>query len=688
MPKTYPVLATADEIRQIARRADALLDAVLSSDDDDDAFDLDFEEQTMRNSEHIQAAIEALRFCALAAGELGDPALLPIVAEAIETCSHFDDHSDNHPTTLGVGLTLLLQAGAPVDKHVKRLAKDRDARIREAVAEGLRPQGEAEIGLLEALSTDGIAQVRNPAKKTLAKVREVAWWKGKFASDPIARLSPEEAERHKPALERLSDILELPRYALHELETELAKLAGSLPDALAVEVAEVLIATPDPYGPRLPLLGTMMLERPGGAAALIRICEALCQHRAAIRYGTLLVPMLGPLPHERKVSVCRELADFAIRLPDEARREISGTPARLIAEIVGKSWPLDEDPTPLLDALLTLPQKEKYASDWVVSQLDDVFTREGADPAPILERALEARLAGYPGSWSNLRVTMDSVLERASGPALRAAAERAILSDSEDNVRWGIERLLGNARDPTRDPKPTEMVIGFLAEPRYREAIQASPHLRKLTAPILRAELREGKLAFTDAAKAIEILGSLYGGIAQPNFLPRELRDTDEAIEQDRQETLAPIDAFLGPEELRGPPTDAEWQVLRHARAQYLATEGHKFGKILKTLPEGPWHPEDRAVLDLAVRAFHGGEHALSVPIGLALMAKPEEVDLALADLLVAQSEPRNGRLLRQCRSFLREALGIERRPEAQAAQKDAPTPATDDWPDEPEDDD
>jgi hypothetical protein len=678
MPRTYPDLATADEIRQIARRAEELLDAVFGADEEDD--DIDDTERVIREGQRIQAAIGALRFCALAAGELGDPKLLPIVAQAIETSKHVDDHSDDHPTTFGVGLTLLLQAGTPADQDVKRLAQDRDARIREAVAEGLTPRGEAEIALLEALSTDGIAQVRNAAKKALAKVHDVAWWKGKFASDPIPRIAPEEAPRHKATLERLSDILELPHYALTDQEPELVKLAGSLPDPLAVEVAEVLLATPDPYGPRLHLLGAMMLERPGGAAAFIRICEALCKHPRSSRYGGLLSRMLEPLPRERKISVCRELTDFAIQLPDEARCEQTGTPARVIAEIVGKSWPEDEDPTPLLDALLTLPRKQPHTIDWVVAKIKEVFTREGMDPAPILDRALEARSAGYPGSWLNLSSAMDKLLERASGPALRAAAERAILSDSEDDVRWGIERLLGNARDPARDPPPAEMVIRFLAEPRYRKAMKDSHELRQLAAPALRADLREGRLAFMDAASAMNILGSLYGGVAQPNFLPRALWHVNERAEEGRQEKLAAIEAFLGPPELRGPPTDAEWQALRHARAQYLATEGHDIGKILTALPEGSWHPDDRAALDLVVRAFQGGDEGLSVEIALALTAKPEEANLPLADLLVEQSGPKYRRILRRCRGLLRDALGLEDNPPADLAQKDAQGDDKDDW--------
>jgi hypothetical protein len=683
MPKPDPVLATAAEIRRIASRAEALFDVIFSEDDDDDDELLDFSAERQRAGQRINAAIEALRFCALAAGELGDPKLLPVVAQAIETCKRFDDHSDDHPSTLGVGLTLLLQAGAPVDQDVKRLAQDRDARIREAVAEGLTPRGEAELALLEALSTDGIAQVRNAAKKTLAKVREVAWWKGKFASDPVARLSPEDAERYKSTFERLSSILDLARYYLPKNEAELVELADALPDPLAVEVAEMILSTQDPYGIRLPSLGTMMLRRPGGTAAFIRICAGLSEQRTRYLTGGELSQMFLPLPRELRIAASKELTAYAVSLSDEERCEQTGNPARLVAETVARAWPPGEDPTPLLDALLTLPEAEEYALDWVACSLDEVFIQEGADPTPIIERAVEAHLAGYPGGWKNIRSAIHTVLQRASGLPLRAAAEQSILRDHENDMRWGIERLLSNAYDPSRDPPLAEMVARLYAEPRYRKAIRASPELCKRALPLYRADLRAGKLEFLEATAAMAAIGELYGEVSRATFVPHSFHRSKEKIDEGRREEVAKLDAFLGPPELRGPPTEAEWRALRAARTEYVAAEEHDLADIFKTLPEGPWDPEDRAALELVIREFRGGDLDLTIPLALALSAKPEECDLPLFEALLKEGTANEVPLIRTCRAFAMRELGIEPTPTTKAEQKAGEGDDDDAWPDE-----
>src|SRR4051812_34563229 len=70
-------LATAAEIRAIHRRAVGILDAIAGRDDDDGYAP----DQHRLDNRQLNAAIEALRFCCVAAGELGDATLLPLVAE-------------------------------------------------------------------------------------------------------------------------------------------------------------------------------------------------------------------------------------------------------------------------------------------------------------------------------------------------------------------------------------------------------------------------------------------------------------------------------------------------------------------------------------------------------------------------------------------------------------------------------
>jgi len=67
-------------------------------------------------------------------------------------------------------------------------------------------------------------------------------------------------------------------------------------------------------------------------------------------------------------------------------------------------------------------------------------------------------------------------------------------------------------------------------------------------------DLRAGELEYEAAAEAISVIGRIYGGVAGSFYLSRHMRDLEKEA-QDQQEQIAKLDAFLGPEELRGPPT-------------------------------------------------------------------------------------------------------------------------------------
>lgn len=96
-----------------------------------------------------------------------------------------------------------------------------------------------------------------------------------------------------------------------------------------------------------------------------------------------------------------------------------------------------------------------------------------------------------------------------------------------------------------------------------------------------------------------------------------------------RQTARAAIEGFLGPEELRGPPTAEEWAALRAAHARVLHTPEAAEEKVLfRPMPEGPWAPEDRAVIDEALRRLRAGDPDLAPAIVQALAGKPAHEDL------------------------------------------------------------
>src|SRR5262245_2501972 len=126
-------LATADEIRAIYKRARDALDALLAEDEDEDEDEYYDPSRFHLDRDRFRAVIEALRFCCVAAGQLGDPRLIPLISEILALRRDFDDYPDKDVTVMAEGVAWILRAGAPAGREVKALARHADARVREAI---------------------------------------------------------------------------------------------------------------------------------------------------------------------------------------------------------------------------------------------------------------------------------------------------------------------------------------------------------------------------------------------------------------------------------------------------------------------------------------------------------------------------------------------------------------------------
>jgi hypothetical protein len=105
-------LATADEIRALLERAFAGLGWVEASDEDDD--EDDDERDFQSGWREIQACMDAVRFCASAAGLLGDASLAPLLADIADMLQHRDDFRTNTLESVASALSTLVARGARV----------------------------------------------------------------------------------------------------------------------------------------------------------------------------------------------------------------------------------------------------------------------------------------------------------------------------------------------------------------------------------------------------------------------------------------------------------------------------------------------------------------------------------------------------------------------------------------------
>ena len=655
-------IATKAEILAIFERSKDLLNQLLDQDNED--YDAEVERERSRG---IRYVIESFRFCAQAAAALRDPSLGGVVMAAIERARDFDEHAENHHDAMDHALSVLLDMGLAVDKRIRAFAKSDDAGLREAVATGLKPRGAAERALLESLAADPVAAVRKAAKKSLASVRDVPWWTGKWQSDPAARLLPGEIDACGPALRRISEILDHSQYTILHRENHLAELLaelGKLPDPLAVEAIEHLLRASEHYFfPAAEALLLLLFERRGGLEALDRLIDVWGRGLTGLGFSSELSKVVGAAPPETRLLVCQRLLARAAGAPPAERVELHDSPAWLAATIVSEAWPPDVNVTPVLDAVLALGAEElpDNATDYVRSKLAETLGLDGLDPTPVLDRLVEARVAGYTGAWEGIHHRADVLLASAPVDVLRRTAERALASEDPATIRWGARLLLDEAFDPGADGPLLERIRAMIVDPRLRPVLLGDRDLVNRALPVLRSELRRDALSYPEAVKTFEGIGHLYGRLAN--------RTTVEPIEQQHLTAQEEVAAFLGPTELRGPPTAMEWEALRRARAAFPDASLERRANLwVRTLSEGPWTAEERADFDGFFESLREGHAEVGFALGSALGSKPDADMMPLFDEIVTRCEDRARPLLKHLRGDARVTLGLPRRPEQPGA--------------------
>jgi hypothetical protein len=539
---------------------------------------------------------------------------------------------------------------------VLAFADRRESALRAALAEALPPVAAA-LPTLEKLARDTTSDVRNPARATLAKLRELPWWTGLFASDPLARLSPEDAERAKPDLEAAASILSQPGYEQNDRVDELAAIVRRLPAPLGVELAEHMLGGVEQALNRGAEIGTALLELAGGPEAVYRAVSRWTESREARdvhRGGYAVTAMLELVPEERRAAACVALGALAAKAPPGEAHRGYESPAYVVAQAVHRKWPKGADVAPLLDLVLSSEppaEGDDFRADWAMRELAGPIGDERAATSGVLERLVEAYLAGEPGRFA--AVPCAKAVEHAPLPVLRAAAERALASEDDPLATWGLRQILGRAHDPARDGARAPLVARLWDDPRSRRLMMGAYDLEVLALAQLRAALRAGALDFEGAVDTLRIVGRLYGGLADTDAVPRAVRAAHRGTPD--PDPLEGLEDVLSDPAFAGPPTEDEWARYRTIRAAAPADELRRGG--LEILPDGPWHPEDRAALERGFAALRAEpDDHLAWSLAIALRAKP-----------VAEDEPRFDGLMgtefdkyvRGCRRAFREALGL-----------------------------
>src|SRR5262249_31186651 len=109
------------------------------------------------------------------------------------------------------------------------------------------------------------------------------------------------------------------------------------------------------------------------------------------------------------------------------------------------------------------------------------------------------------------------------------------------------------------------------------------------------------------------------------------------------------------------------------ARARWTHWDGSVFHRAILALPGGPWHPDDRAFFDKALRYAETQDPEIIGLCSLVMKARPAEDDLPILDRLRRLAPAEQGReQVRGVTPGVRRALGL---PGLADEEEGAPSP-------------
>ncbi|MBI5497300.1 MAG: hypothetical protein HY904_19960 [Deltaproteobacteria bacterium] len=635
-------------------------------------------EEIQEHHADFDAAVAALRFAAAQAVVLEDHSFLPAVLAAFAELSHWNDDAPGNADALSHAACRLAGATPTLTATLRAMAGHEDRRMREAAIAGLRPDDPAALAILDTLAQDPEARVRREARRVLATAGEVPWWRGKFLSDPVARIPKADAGRLRPVLERISTLLDELDHASEKGAGELAALIAQLPEELALEVGARALDRETFHSAALRPVAVWLLAQPRGVDAVRPLFQRWTSLERGFRaehfFGT--VAALMALTDRQRVALA--LFQKAAALPP-AQQEDESTGA-IMAAVAGRLWLPTADVTPLLDLCLANEDLNRH-DNRVGSTLHRVLYASKADLSAWYPRLVQARLDGYPGAFQGVSSIVHAWLEDAPAAVLRPAAEQAVLKDDSTVAAWGVKHLLGRAHDPARDPPRAELAARFLAHPRTRLCVLEDPELCLLVTPVLRRQLREGSLDFTAARAAIRAIDDLWGGAAPMAIT--DLPDPSEAAKREAKHRRE-LRGLLGPRTLHGPVREDEWAQFRAARRDVVPRSFQQWRELVDTLPKGPWHPEDRALLQRLMETVRKEDRSLAMDAAVVLCFKFLPEDLPLMEELVSICEEDDRDWMQGELRLFREGAGI---PHPRRKRRGAATPPQGaEWMDEADD--
>jgi hypothetical protein len=689
MPPPKEIL-TQEQLLRIASGGLAELEHEWTS--DDDAF-LD------RDSGRRQMAFEALRCAAAVAVWRPEPEVVPLLVRALPLSA--GGRRETWVTDLDIiaqGIRRLV-VGVPQSPTVLRsLSLSKSAAIRLAVVSGLEPEGEEQIAILRERARDTDPKISHIAREKLGARFAPPWWEGVFPRDPLAGLTPQVAADIGPRLERTVALIQAPGDKMRGGKwDELVMVISELPQRLALQAVMAYFRRTDAFAhvPTCQKLALMLLDldsdgreaaglvarwgkdEKSGAAKILKLGEFLAEGDPA-----------------RRQVLCLKL----IPLIQDKGGNTNPTIVLYLPKTIGKLWPAEADPRPVLEAILSVTLEEAEAllegeevsskDEGVVHWRADLVEKCQLDLGPHLDLLVRVHEAGYPGLWSRIAGKMSLLLGQLRDPRLRRVAERKLFSGEKPSP-WALAYLIGPGYDPERDVPPREFLRRALSDPKLRPVVFQTKDLLFKVLHEARAELRAGTLTPEEVKAVVEATNDLWGdsGAPPPSYIAEELPA--------RRAALA---AELAPDQIPGHLDPEERVVVRRSLLpEILELKGHFVFDFSYFPPSTRWTEEDRTyfegVLGKIIETWrtqkNERQNALELMVLTQIEQQPHEIFLPFIDEIIARPREQvdfdSLDYAKGVRRKVREALGLDPdEPPPEPKERAQPS----DWLDESDEDD
>lgn len=656
------MLMDAVTLHAFFKRALAVFDSTWGSEDDDQ----DPEKERLQSLTR-RAAMDALAFAASQAAALQDPSLIGQIEEAVDAIADWNDDPRSIMASLGKAAGVLAGVESTPSKSTERLVRSTQDEVRYGMASGMRPVSPGAIELLRLLAKDPERYIRGPAVQSLGPDNAPPWWEGWFSADPAGRMTADQMTAAAPVLAKLKEMADKQWWTVgREEESAFPDLVGALPDPLATELGVAVLKREIRGDKAAPRVLAAVLMRPGAEAAL----ETVVRHRAARHFAevhyfeSVLAEAVPNVPTARRAEVALHFARKAAGASVQQRRD-SGSMARAWGLVFEKLWPREADPTAVLELALAADgaaDGDRHEMDWALGPIGSAIASSAVDPVALLPRVVDAKLAGTPGAWKHLWAAVNAWVAAAPRDVRRDAALRALRSEDDAVLTWGLTELTGDLRDPDEDASPLAAIERHFAVPERRAVMLRDHTLSARSLVPLRRALREGASGKAGAT-AMRVIDSLWGGLASgfDEVVHGSRRDKD--LGEHRAKERAGHAPWLGDVSMQGPASEEEWRLWREARSGLLQGAEPEWRVVLRLLPDTPgtWHPDDLRLIELAFRALESHPKPPDPMIlAMALAGNPIRDHLPLWEVLNrACSDAADRRYVRNGLRAFQQALGI-----------------------------